>query len=88
MTKRDSELELQGWVDDLLKAEVDRARNKITDSNIDQILEELSKRVSAKILHRIISSIKEDSKFNIEDSRKRYQEVYLSKVYPTDKDKF
>ena len=54
MTKRDSELELQDWVNDLLTAEVDRARNKINDGNIDQVLEELSKGVSAKILHHII----------------------------------
>jgi glutamyl-tRNA reductase len=46
----------------------------------DQVLEVLSKRLSQKLLHPILTAIKNNNNnYNAEESKKRYEENYLNK---------
>lgn len=68
----------------MLGEELDRAFRRIKnglDPNV--AAEEMANRITKKILHPIIKSLKETPEFDVTASRKEYEEYYIKKNKPT-----
>jgi len=64
----------------MLEEELDRALRRVKnglDPNI--AAEEMANRITKKILHPIIKSLKETPDFDISASRREYEEYYIKK---------
>jgi len=73
------------WVDRVRKYEYGFALQRIaTGDDSFKIIEDMSKRMSQKIMHPVYKVIKDSSVLSIdmEESKKRYKENYLDKVSP------
>lgn len=68
----------------MLEEELDRALRRVKnglDPNI--AAEEMANRITKKILHPIIKSLKETPDFDVSASRKEYEEYYIKRMKPT-----
>jgi glutamyl-tRNA reductase len=64
----------------MLEEELDRALRRVKnglDPNI--AAEEMANRITKKILHPIIKSLKETPDFDVSASRREYEEYYIKK---------
>lgn len=68
----------------MLEEELDRALRRVRngiDPNV--AAEEMANRITKKILHPIIKSLKETPDFDISASRREYEEYYIKRMKPT-----
>lgn len=68
----------------MLEEELDRALRRVRngiDPNI--AAEEMANRITKKILHPIIKSLKETPDFDVSASRREYEEYYIKRMKPT-----
>jgi len=75
----------EDWAKRVQQYEHGRALQRIAQGDpVELVLEDMSKRITQKLLHPIIQDIKDSNKteFDVEVSRQRYKEVYLDKNLP------
>lgn len=73
------------WVERVRKFEYGFALQQIAlGEDPTKVMEEMAKRMAQKIMHPVYKAIKDSSVITIdlEESRKQYEENYLSKVKP------
>jgi len=81
MRKRQNET-IEAWFERARQHEIQLALEKLHDNNIDLVLEEMSKRLIAKLLHTCIETIKSNNKITYDSSKsvQSYKNNYLNKV--------
>ena len=75
----------EDWAKRVQQYEHGRALQRIAQGDaVELVLEDMSKRITQKLLHPIIQDIKDgnQTEFDVEASRQRYKEVYLDKNSP------
>ena len=75
----------EDWAKRVQQYEYGRALQRIAQGDpIEQVLEDMSKRITQKLLHPVIQDIKDGNKteFDAEENRRRYKETYLDKTSP------
>jgi glutamyl-tRNA reductase len=72
------------WVERVSAFELAHARKELANGvPVDEVLDWMSKRINQKLLHPVITSIKNKPiDFDIEASKKAYEEAYLRKNSP------
>jgi glutamyl-tRNA reductase len=76
---------LEQWADRVQKYEHGHALMRIAEGdNVELVLEEMSRRIVDKLKHPILDAIKKSnvSDIDLEQSKKSYEENYLSKMSP------
>jgi hypothetical protein len=76
----------QAWVDKVRLFEYGVALQRIANGeNVDDVMESMSKKISQKLLHPLIESIKESHPNNYDPliSKESYKKNYLDKTNPT-----
>lgn len=65
------------WVEQVRSEELNRALKEIgAGKDIDVVMETMSKRLGAKLLHPLLKEISNvESSFNLEESRKNYNKI-------------
>jgi len=75
----------EDWAKRVQQYEYGHALQRIAQGDpVEQVLEDMSKRMTQKLLHSFIQDIKDGNKteYNAEAGRQRYKEVYLDKNPP------
>jgi len=75
----------EDWAKRVQQYEYGRALQRIAQGDlVEQVLDDMSKRITQKLLHSFIQDIKDGNRteFDVEASRQRYKEVYLDKNSP------
>jgi glutamyl-tRNA reductase len=75
----------EDWAKRVQQYEYGHALQRIAQGDpVELVLDDMSKRMTQKLLHPFIQDIKDSNKteFNAEESRRRYKEVYLDKTSP------
>ena len=72
------------WADRVRSFELDHARAELEKGvPIDEVLEWMGKRINQKMLHPILTALKDTPiAFDVEASKKAYKEAYLDKNSP------
>jgi glutamyl-tRNA reductase len=76
---------LEQWADRVQKYEHGHALMRIAQGdNVELVLEEMSRRIVDKLKHPILDAIRKSSvsEYDLEKSKKSYEETYLSKMSP------
>jgi glutamyl-tRNA reductase len=72
----------QEWAERVELFERGRAMQRIADGeNVEEVLDEMGKRLMNKLMHPVIKAIKESSvnPYDFDEGKKRYEENYLNK---------
>jgi glutamyl-tRNA reductase len=75
----------EDWAKRVQQYEHGRALQRIAQGDpIELVLEDMSKRITQKLLHSFIQDIKDSNRteYDAEASRQRYKETYLDKTSP------
>ena len=76
----------ESWANRVNEFELDRARKRISKGeDVVLVLEEMSKAISNKLLHPILNAIHDSTEtvvYDIQASKKAYEETYIRKVGP------
>ena len=75
----------EDWAKRVQQYEYGHALQRIAQGDpVEQVLEDMSKRMTQKLLHPFIQDIKDGNKteFDAEENRRRYKESYLDKNLP------
>jgi glutamyl-tRNA reductase len=72
------------WVGRARVHELDNAHKNLKNGMpINEVLEILSTKLTQKIMHPLLTSVKEiKNNYDVEDSKRRYEEAYLKKGKP------
>lgn len=82
MRIRDDE-SYESWCDRVRMYEHGWAMQQIAEGNdVDKILEEMSRRITEKLLHPVFVSLRASVPYDVEACRQRYKEQYLDKNLP------
>jgi glutamyl-tRNA reductase len=76
---------LEQWADRVQKYEHGHALMRIAEGdNVELVLEEMSRRIVDKLKHPILAALRNSnvSDIDLEQSKKSYEENYLSKMSP------
>jgi len=66
------------WSEKVIKFEMERAMRLISKGKDEvEVLEEYSKRITEKLLHPLYPALFKPVGYDSEESRKRYEEIYL-----------
>ena len=75
----------EDWAKRVQQYEYGHALQRIAQGDpVELVLDDMSKRMTQKLLHPFIQDIKDSNKteFNAEENRRRYKETYLDKNSP------
>jgi glutamyl-tRNA reductase len=74
----------EDWVERVRAFELDRARKQLAKGiDTKEVLESMSERISKKILHPILTDLKDTPRsFDLAANKKAYEEAYLRKNSP------
>ena len=69
------------WVERARIFELGNAHKNLKNGmSIDEVLETLANKLTQKIMHPLLTSVKEiDNNYDVEESKRRYEEAYLSR---------
>jgi len=71
------------WSEKVRKFEMERAMRLISKGkNKEEVLEDYSKRITEKLLHPLYPALFKPVGYNVEESKRKYEESYLSKRSP------
>lgn len=72
------------WTERVRLFELDHARKELAKGiPIDEVLERMGKRINQKLMHPILTAIRDTPvEFDLEASKKAYKEAYLDKNSP------
>jgi len=72
------------WIERVRQYEYGRSLQRIAKGDpVEQVLEEMSKRITDKTLYPILKAIKDiPTNYDAEKSKKEYEENYLNKTKP------
>lgn len=71
------------WSEKVIKFEMERAMRLISKGKDEvEVLEEYSKRITEKLLHPLYPALFKPVGYDVEESKKKYAEAYLTKRSP------
>lgn len=83
--RKKSEESIEDWGRRVQQYEYGHALQRIAKGeSVEIVIQDMGRRIQQKILHPVIEAIKQTkiSEYNIEKSRKEYEETYLKKYDP------
>ena len=73
----------ESWCDRVRMYEHGWAMQQVAEGkDVDKILEEMSRRITEKLLHPVFVSLRSSVPYDVEASKQRYKELYLDKNLP------
>lgn len=75
----------ESWASRVSMYEKGLALQRIAEGEpLEKVMEDMSRRITQKLLHSVVKAVKDSSasSYDAEESKKRYQEVYLNSHKP------